>query len=163
MSKTVKKATAVVGCAMLASSAIVAPAMAIESNGTCDAVAIQDVSQEAVATESHDAVSKVVGTFVYTQDSLSSNAYISGIFSKAAATLCASLPDYAVRSVASDLRVSGIDGLSWTVPEQMLEEGDSAKIIGCSCASNAPGGGAVAQAEVSGVSLEALVALAQSR
>ena len=36
MSKTVKKATAVVGCAMLASSAIVAPAMAIESNGTCD-------------------------------------------------------------------------------------------------------------------------------
>ena len=161
MSKTVKKATAVVGCAMLASSAIVAPAMAIESNGTC--VAIQDVSQEAVATESHDAVSKVVGTFVYTQDSLSSNEYISGIFSKAAATLCASLPDYAVRSVASDLRVSGIDGLSWTVPEQMLEEGDSAKIIGCSCASNAPGGGAVAQAEVSGVSLEALVALAQSR
>ena len=105
----------------------------------------------------------VVGTFVYTQDSLSSNEYISGIFSKAAATLCASLPDYAVRSVASDLRVSGIDGLSWTVPEQMLEEGDSAKIIGCSCASNAPGGGAVAQAEVSGVSLEALVALAQSR
>ena len=86
MSKTVKKATAVVGCAMLASSAIVAPAMAIESNGTCDAVAIQDVSQEAVATESHDAVSKVVGTFVYTQDSLSSNEYISGIFSKAAAT-----------------------------------------------------------------------------
>ena len=81
MSKTVKKATAVVGCAMLASSAIVAPAMAIESNGTCDAVAIQDVSQEAVATESHDAVSKVVGTFVYTQDSLSSNEYISGIFS----------------------------------------------------------------------------------
>ena len=78
MSKTVKKATAVVGCAMLASSAIVAPAMAIESNGTCDAVAIQDVSQEAVATESHDAVSKVVGTFVYTQDSLSSNEYISG-------------------------------------------------------------------------------------
>ena len=151
MSKTVKKATAVVGCAMLASSAIVAPAMAIESNGTCDAVAIQD------------AVSKGVGTFVYTQDSLSSNEYISGIFSKAAATLCASLPDYAVRSVASDLRVSGIDGLSWTVPEQMLEEGDSAKIIGCSCASNAPGGGAVAQAEVSGVSLEALVALAQSR
>ena len=138
MSKTVKKATAVVGCAMLASSAIVAPAMAIESNGTCDA-------------------------FVYTQDSLSSNEYISGTFSKAAATLCASLPDYAVRSVASDLRVSGIDGLSWTVPEQMLEEGDSAKIIGCSCASNAPGGGAVAQAEVSGVSLEALVALAQSR
>lgn len=46
MSKTVKKATAVVGCAMLASSAIVAPAMAIESNGTCDAVAIQDVCRK---------------------------------------------------------------------------------------------------------------------
>ena len=162
MSKTVKKATAV-GCAMLASSAVVAPAMAIESNGACDAVAIQDASQEIVATESHDAVSKVIGTFAYTQDSLSSNEYISGIFSKAAATLCASLPDYAVRAVTSDLMVRGVDGLSWTVPEQMLEEGDSAKIIGCSCASNAPGGGAVAQAEVSGVSLEALAALAQSR
>lgn len=114
MSKTVKKATAVVGCAMLASSAVVAPAMAIESNGACDAVAIQDASQEIVATESHDAVSKVIGTFAYTQDSLSSNEYISGIFSKAAATLCASLPDYAVRAVTSDLMVRGVDGLSWT-------------------------------------------------
>lgn len=40
------------------------------------------------------------------------------------------------------------------------EQGADSYTIGCSCATNGPGGGAIANAEVSGVSLATLAALA---
>lgn len=163
MSNTAKKVGALVGCAMLASGAMAAPAVAAEPGTLCGEAAIQDVLQETAVVNGLTAVSNVAGTFSYTQDSLSSNGYISNVFSKAAATLCSSLPDYAIRNVEENLVIRGADGAAWTVPEQTLENESAAKIIGCSCASNAPGGGATVQAEVSGISLEDLVTLARSR
>ena len=47
-----------------------------------------------------------------------------------------------------------------TVAEMAEEEGADSYVLGCSCASNAPGGGAIANAEVSGVSLASLMAMA---
>ena len=41
---------------------------------------------------------------------------------------------------------------------EMTEEGAVSSIIGCACSSNQPGGGAIANAEVSGVPLASIAA-----
>lgn len=102
------------------------------------------------------------GTFSYTQDALSSNAEISGVFCKAAATLCASLPTYGCEAVkAAAVTVAGPNAsFTATVDELAGEEEATSYVMACSCATNVAGGGAIANAEVEGVSLETLVQMA---
>lgn len=93
---------------------------------------------------------------------MSSNAEISGVFCKAAATLCASLPTYGCEAVkAAAVTVAG-PGASFTatVDELAGEEEATSYVMACSCATNVAGGGAIANAEVEGVSLETLVQMA---
>ena len=47
-----------------------------------------------------------------------------------------------------------------TVDELAGEEGAASYVMACSCATNVAGGGAIANAEVEGVSLETLVQMA---
>ena len=82
---------------------------------------------------------------------MSSNAEISGVFCKAAATLCASLPTYGCEAVKA---------AAATVDELAGEEEATSYVMACSCATNVAGGGAIANAEVEGVSLETLVQMA---
>ena len=98
------------------------------------------------------------GTFSYTQDAVSSNAEISGVFCKAAATLCASLPTYGCEAVkAAAVTVAGPNAsFTATVDELAGEEEATSYVMACSCATNVAGGGAIANAEVEGVSLETL-------
>ena len=102
------------------------------------------------------------GTFSYTQDAVSSNAEISGVFCKAAATLCASLPTYGCEAVkAAAVTVAGPNAsFTATVDELAGEEEATSYVMACSCATNVAGGGAIANAEVGRVSLETLVQMA---
>ena len=84
------------------------------------------------------------------------------MFAKAAATLCQTTADgYGVYTAqAIKVSVAGLPTMEATVAEMAEEEGADSYVLGCSCASNAPGGGAIANAEVSGVSLASLMTMA---
>lgn len=155
----------VVASAALLSGTTVATAAAATQPGLdgAEASAIEQQSS-AKATSAINAVDVVRGELTYTQDAITSNSDISRVFVKAATSLCASLPEYAVSQAASirDIAVSTPEGtvVYGNVQEAAGEAEEVAKILGCSCASNVAGGGAVANAEVSGVSLETLAAAA---
>ena len=54
------------------------------------------LARQAAASAGVQSVSNVEGSFSYDQGSLSSTSYIAEVFNKAAASLCASLPDYGI-------------------------------------------------------------------
>ena len=139
------------GGAGVAQAATIEPAAAAPAAATTLAAA--DTEAPARAVE---------GTFSYTQDAVSSNAEISGVFCKAAATLCASLPTYGCEAVkAAAVTVAGPNAsFTTTVDELAGEEEATSYVMACSCATNVAGGGAIANAEVEGVSLETLVQMA---
>lgn len=142
------------GGAGVAQAATIEPAAAAPTSATTLAAAdVADTEAPARAVE---------GTFSYTQDALSSNAEISGVFCKAAATLCASLPTYSCEAVkAAAVTVAGPNAsFTATVDELAGEEEATSYVMACSCATNVAGGGAIANAEVEGVSLETLVQMA---
>ena len=102
------------------------------------------------------AVEAVEGEFAYTQDALTGM----GVFAKAAAAACASMPDYAATCTCMTIAIASGDAeLVATVQEMMADGQVETHIMGCACSSNAPAGGAVANAEVSGVSLESVAEL----
>ena len=120
------------------------------------------IEPAAAAPDTEAPARAVEGTFSYTQDAVSSNAEISGVFCKAAATLCASLPTYGCEAVkAAAVTVAGPNAsFTTTVDELAGEEEATSYVMACSCATNVAGGGAIANAEVEGVSLETLVQMA---
>lgn len=142
---------AIAGSALLASAGVLAVApMVVDTNDTV-ALAAENATQteaEAVAVE---------GTFSFTQNAVTSNAAIAGVFNKAAAAVCANMPEYGVE-VAKTIVVSycNICGTEITVSSD--DEGSI--IMGCACSSNAAGGGAVLNAEVSGMTLASILAMA---
>lgn len=103
----------------------------------------------------------VQGTFSYDQGATSSNQTISDMFRKAAAVLCTAMPQYGIDAVNA-ITVTGPDGASFaaTVDEMATDEDATAYTIACACASNVAGGGAIINADVVGVSLASLAAMA---
>ena len=160
-----KTVTALVGSMALATSAVAgfSPALAAGTDQAPLASSHQrigaDASQDVVKT------ANVQGAFEFDQTVLSTTADISQVFAKAAATLCSSMPVYADMRAEEAITVSGdVDReYSATLSEMAEEEGTEAYDMACSCASNVPGGGAIANAEVEGVSLESIADLAQAR
>lgn len=120
------------------------------------APAVMDITAEATG------VQRVEGQFSYDQGVVTSNETIASVFAKAAATLCQTTADgYGVYTAqAIKVSVAGLPTMEATVAEMAEEEGADSYVLGCSCASNAPGGGAIANAEVSGVSLASLMTMA---
>lgn len=159
-----KTATALVGTVALATSAVVgvAPALA----GVPADAPQQGVQQHADARVAggiiHEA--NVQGTFGYDQSVRTSSTDLSHMFMKAAATLCTNMPAYFESIGARPITVSGTAGsFNATVSDLAGDEDAEAYDMACSCASNVPGGGAIANAEVRGVSLATIADKAQAR
>lgn len=159
MSKTWEKNVALIGAAALVgtSAFVAAPALAFapESIAECESVAENDLMMpDEAASMAH-----VKGAFSFDQDVVSSNESLRQVFAKAAAALCEGLPAY---ELANDglILVSGPDGfLEMTVDDMAEDEGSSSYVMGCACSSNGAGGGAISNAEVSGVALESVARL----
>lgn len=154
-----RKFGAVAGSVLLASGAVAFAAPL--ANASEQAPAAAEVA-EAASQERADAVSaaSVEGAFSYDQAVVTPAGDIAGVFMKAANAVCASLPDYCV-CMQRVVAVSGPAGaFEATVDDMATEDGAQSYIMGCACASNVAGGGAVANAEVSGVSLASVAALA---
>ena len=98
----------------------------------------------------------VAGEFACTQDCLTPTAAISGVFMKASAVLCQSMAQAAVVATADGSYTVSHDGSAVYVQAGDGEDGQS-QIMGCACASNVPGGAAVMNARVDGVSLATLL------
>lgn len=157
-SQTVKTIGGVMSAvALISGGAGVAQAATIEPAAAAPAAATT-----LAAADTEAPARAVEGTFSYTQDAVSSNAEIGGVFCKAAATLCASLPTYGCEAVkAAAVTVTGPNAsFTATVDELAGEEEATSYVMACSCATNVAGGGAIANAEVEGVSLETLVQMA---
>ena len=139
-----------------ATMAVAAPADAPDAGSTPTAV----TAREAAGSTVVEAV-PVEGTFSFDQGSLTATESIAGVFAKAAAVLCTAMPAYETQA-ASAIDESAPGGASFTatVDEMASEEGAESYIMACSCASNVPGGGAIANAEVEGVSLATILKMA---
>ena len=161
-SQTIKTLGGVMSAvALISGGAGVAQAATVDSAAPAPAMPVVTAASDSGAPTEAPARA-VEGTFSYTQDALSSNAEISGVFCKAAATLCASLPTYGCEAVkAAAVTVAGPNAsFTATVDELAGEEEATSYVMACSCATNVAGGGAIANAEVEGVSLETLVQMA---
>ena len=103
----------------------------------------------------------VTGTFAYDQNVTTQNVTISTVFSKEAQTLCASLPDYGVTQTTIAMSITGPNGMySGTVADMADKQGAASTLMGCACATNTSGGGAIMNAHVSVVPLAAIMAMA---
>lgn len=166
MSKTWEKNVALIGAAALVgtSAFVAAPALALAPDAVteCESAAANDW----VVSDKAASVARVEGSFSFDQDAVSSNESLRQVFAKAAAALCEGLPVYELTSeLTSDgsILVSGPGGfMEATVADMAEEDGSSAYVMGCACSSNGAGGGAIANAEVSGVALESVARLMAS-
>lgn len=159
---TAKKSGAVLGAVALAgmgAAGVAGYVGAVESTGSpvYEAPSQQEAPKGGVVS-----VANVEGSFSYDQNTVSSVSYVSEVFNKAAAVLCSALPDYGMVQHAPLIAVGGdVDNaFEATVDEMASEEGSKSFVLACACASNVPGGGAIANAEVSGVSLESIAHMA---
>ncbi|MEC4273641.1 hypothetical protein VJ923_10765 [Adlercreutzia sp. R25] len=144
--------------------ALLTPAVAAALPVEAQAVDVSAVVAPATDMETAaPAAVPVQGTFSYDQNATTSTQAIAEVFNKAATALCAGLPQYEVDAQGRAICVKSPGAaFSATVEDMVGEEGASNYVIGCSCASNGPGGGAVMNADVSGVTLAALAAMAQA-
>ncbi len=158
---TKKMAGTVVSLAMVGSAGL-AGAQALGA-GIIAPDDIQTMTAEASGIEqslTFTRVSQVQGDFSYDQDTLSSNDQITSIFNKAAASMCSTeSQSYGIAEEQQPISVTGMIGneISATVQDMAKAAGAVGYIIACSCASNLSGGGAIANAEVEGVSFESLM------
>ena len=158
MSKT-KAAGAILGSVALASSALVIAAPAVAATGSTMAEAAVAEANQGVAAGTAAQSARAEGSFSYTQSAVTPVSDIKGVFCKAASALCASLPDYGIQH-ASDITVSnGGQTMQLAIADAQGEEGYGSYTLACSCATNAPGGGAVANADVTGMKLAAILAM----
>ena len=137
---------------LLSSAALAAAPAVMDITADASPAAATRQATEASAAAEATGVQRVEGQFSYDQGVVTSNETIASVFAKAAATLCQATADGYGVYTAQAIKVS--------VAEMAEEEGADSYVLGCSCASNAPGGGAIANAEVSGVSLASLMAMA---
>lgn len=155
-SSSIKKASAVIGAVALvgAGAASVAPAFA---DTTAPSAAAVQTAESAVDKGGVSAVN-MQGFFSYDQSATSSSTSITKVFAKASATLCMSMPSYGAVALTQAIAVSGdVDSaFAATVAEMAADADARAMVMACACASNIPGGGAIINAEVSGVPLESI-------
>lgn len=139
---------------------VAAPAAdAAENSATSQPAATGEAGAAAYANGfTKMSVENLVGEFAYTQDAVSSNARISEMFCRAASALCATGVQEAV-TVADEAGLTiTFDGTAFAA--SVGGDDDAArqsKVMTCACSTNGPGGGAVATAEVTGVSLASLI------
>ena len=125
-SQTVKTIGGVMSAvALISGGAGVAQAATVDSAAPAPAMPVVTAASDSAAPEAPGART-VEGSFSYDQDAVTANAEISGVFCKAAATLCASLPTYGCETAkAAAITVAG-PGASFTATADELagEAGD---------------------------------------
>lgn len=153
---------ALAGVTMLAVSGAASVMPAVAQPIDNDAAAVEQVAAEKPASDLRAPV--VAGEFSFSQETLTSNEALKNVFSKAAATLCQSATLEVLDTLAAPIAVSvnGASAYDATVADMAQAEGATSFIMGCTCASNVAGGGAIANTEVQGVTLESVFAQAQA-
>ena len=163
MRKTMRRTAALVGSAMLASAGAFAaiPGVAAAEETPCPADAVAESGEATVAEGSGAKAATVGGAFSFTQDRVTDGSVLSGMFAKAANALCQTLPRYCV-SCGGLIQVTGPNGAAFSAAANDLagDDGAAGGIMACACASNVAGGGAVANADVTGASIATIAALA---
>ena len=134
---------------------------AAKADGMASASVEADTAGETWKTVSSD---KVQGMFSFTQEVVTPTDEVRGVFCRAAAVLCQGAVQEGA-SLATDtvLTVVNAAGDELTVALADDGSGDASrerKVLSCACSTNLPGGGAIANVEVEGVSLAALAAQA---
>lgn len=163
--KTLKTAGSVAGAAvMMSGTLMLTPMAALALGADAPTVPAQEATaeQDAAIAEQGVAAARVEGTFAFSQDALTSNGDIASLFRKAAATLCEGLPVYDAGLSCDAVQVTNLDAntVCEATIEELTEQTDVENlVIGCACSSNMPGGGAIANAEVSGIPVAAVAAL----
>lgn len=165
MKNSTKVAGSVTGSLIIASSAALGIVSALPS---IDAGAEESqafaIGQEQIAQETTQTTkaANVEGIFSFDQNAVTPSGKISSVFVKATAALCQSMPHYLVNQANGVISITGASGNSFeaTVSNLASEEDPQTSIMACSCSSNVAGGGAVANAEVSGVTLATIAMLA---
>lgn len=152
-----KTAVSAVSALTLASMGAAAlPALAVAAPAADDAAVAVAVEEASAVADAQPA--PVQGTFTFTQDAVSSNHYIKDVFLKAATAVCAAMPEYQAEGA---IEVTG-NGYCFTATAEDFaadEERSAPRILGCACASNGAGGGAMASASVSGATVAAIAAM----
>lgn len=163
MQDTMRKAGALAGAALMASAGALSAATIADAAPAPEQAAPIERSLEVTTFQANAKAYEVVGSFMYAQDVVADNATIRTTFSKAAAALCQSLPQYGAQTAAPGIAVSSPAG-SYAASVAQLGAEDEAQSyqLSCSCASNVAGGGAVANANVQGVSLASVAQQAQA-
>lgn len=156
------KAGALVGTVALVGSGVAMAACPAIAQPADDVQASVVRQSESAGAAGFVQVDKVEGAFTYSQDVVTSNASIASTFRVAAASLCSSMPQYIAAELDQEITVGGPASSSQyigTVADMANEEGATAFTMACSCASNLAGGGAIANANVSGVSLASVASM----
>lgn len=164
--KTLKAAGSVAGATVMMGSALMLTPMAALAQGAeaLEAPAQQaagEVEVAAAITES-TAPTRVEGTFSYDQSTVTPTAQMADVFAKAAAVLCQGMPQYEVMQPSDVIRVANlsVNEVCEATVEELADQTDVENlIIGCACSTNAAGGGAIANADVQGVTLAAAASL----
>lgn len=151
-------AVALVSASAIPLAAVAAPAATADT----DIPAAAQAAEHSAAADDIVRADAVEGTFSFDQAMVTSNDQLASVFAKAAATLCQTLPHYTCDEVAAKLAISanGNPVMLATAQELAAQDGDGGFVMACACATNGPGGGAVANAAVEGASVASLAALA---
>ena len=148
-------------------AALLVPGLAIAASPAADTPATWTTvpaSSQAVEGEAPAngvvRVPNVQGEFSFDQTTVTPNNRIADVFQKASATLCGASTELAVTQADDwSIAVGGdvANPYNATIGEIAQDDGTLSQIMGCSCAANPAGGRAVVNANVSGVSLAALI------
>lgn len=152
MNAKVKTVGALAGCVALASGAMMGVAPAIADNAPAPEAYVNVHAGELQQATQQKAV---LGQFSFSQE------IVSGIetFARGAATLCDSTID---KSFHRGPVLIDVNGESVSVSELAEKGGSGVYLLACACASNVASGGAIANANVEGVTLETLMEAVES-
>ena len=139
------------GAAAVAAPAVAAPVADNAAVAAADSVAAATAAGKSVA-------SPIDGAFLFSQEMTTTNDVVRAVFTKASAVLCSSLPQYSVAASGEPVLVTGPDGSVLGTVDELAADEESTVLVGCACASNTAGGGAIANVGVSGTTLAALIA-----
>lgn len=104
----------------------------------------------------------VEGVFSFDQAVTTTNDDIARFFARAASALCGDMPEYSASSLQRTITFRMRDKMMDAYVADLAEGASDSRTIGCACSSNASGGGAIANAEASGVSVGAALAAVQA-
>lgn len=151
-------ALALVGMSAAPMAAMAAPEANVDAIGAESA----HVAESTVKSVGFIQADRVEGTFSFDQQAVTPTSQITTVFAKAAATLCQAMPAYVSETAATSLLLSAPNcpDITATIQDLAARDGNPGVVMACACATNGPGGGAMANADVDGASVASLAALA---